>query len=156
MIRVTPVDHRLPDNARQLHAIQMAAYRQEADLLGAVDFPPLQRSVADIAQSSESYVGAYIGDELVGAISTCRDEEDPAVNIASLVVSPAHQRRGVARTLVRAVIAQHAGVALTVQTGAGNAPVLALYEEFGFVECRRWLAGDPPLELVRLRRTASA
>lgn len=111
--------------------------------------------MADVARSGESCLGAYGGDELVGAVGTCRDEEDPAINIASLVVSPAHQRRGVARTLVSAVIAQHAGVELTVQTGAANAPALALYAELGFVECRRWLVGDPPLELVRLRRPAS-
>jgi ribosomal protein S18 acetylase RimI-like enzyme len=146
------MNHRLPDIARELHAIQMAAYRQEAALLGAVDFPPLARSVADLAQSCESYLGAYIGDELVGAIGTCRDEEAQGINIASLVVSPAHQRRGVARTLLAEVAAQHAGVELTVQTGAANAPALALYEGFGFTESRRWRVGDPPLELVRLKR----
>jgi ribosomal protein S18 acetylase RimI-like enzyme len=151
VIRVTHIDHRLPETARELHAVQMAAYRQEAALLGVVRFPPLERTVADIAQSSERFLGAYLGDQLAGALGTCPDEEEPCISIASLVVSPAHQRGGIARMLVSATVAQHPGVELTVQTGAGNAPALALYERFGFRECRRWRVGDPPLELVKLK-----
>jgi ribosomal protein S18 acetylase RimI-like enzyme len=152
VIRVTHIDHRLPETARELHAVQMAAYRQEAALLGAVRFPPLERTVADIAQSSERFLGAYLGDHARRSARHMPDEKDSCITIASLVVSPAHQRGGIARMLVSATVAQHPGVELTVQTGAGNAPALALYERFGFRECRRWRVGDPPLELVKLKR----
>lgn len=154
LIRVTRIDHRVPDDARELHAIQMAAYRQEAALLGAIRSPPLEHTVADIARSTEDFLGAYIAETLVGALSTCRDEEDPGIGIASLVVSPAHQRRGVARALVSTAIGQHVGVGITVQTAAGNAPALALDAGLGFRECRRWRVDDPPIELVKLRRPA--
>ena len=45
---------------------------------------------------------------------------------ASLVVAPQLQRRGIGRALMAAVLDAHESKGLTVQTGAKNAPALAL------------------------------
>lgn len=155
-IRIELADHRGAATARQLHAVQMQAYAQEAALLGAVWFPPLERSVDDLRASDEAFLAAFSGDTLLGAISVLPDDEGMGTTVASLVVSPPFQRRGIGRGLLAAVLASHGHDGLTVQTGVGNVPALALYREAGFVELRRWFVGREPLELVKLRRPAVA
>jgi ribosomal protein S18 acetylase RimI-like enzyme len=153
--RIELVDHGAFVLAQQLHAVQMSAYAQEARLLGAVYFPPLERTVEDLRTSAEEFLAAFVGDEIVGAIGIRPDEEGMGINIASLVVAPQFQRRGIGRGLMAAVLAAHGGGELTVQTGAKNVPALALYAQVGFVELRRWLVGREPLELIKLRRPAT-
>jgi ribosomal protein S18 acetylase RimI-like enzyme len=153
--RIEPVDHSVLRIARQLHAVQMSAYAQEAQLLGATYFPPLERSVDEVRTSTEAFQAAFIEDEIVGAISVWPDREGMGVNIASLVVAPHCQRRGIGRHLLATVLAEHGGGELTVQTGAKNVRALALYAQAGFVELRRWLVGREPLELVKLCRPAT-
>lgn len=71
---VHPPDVRLLDHhdlsvAECIHAIQMAAYAQEAALLGAVSFPPLQRQVIDVQRTEGQFLGAFVGDQLAGSLS---------------------------------------------------------------------------------------
>lgn len=148
------VDHRTRNMARQLHAVQMLAYAQEAALLGVDRFPPLEQTVEDLTGSTDEFVGAFVDDVLVGAVAVGRDDEGPGETITSLVVHPAHQRRGIGRSLLRAVIARGRASGMTVQTAAGNMPALALYGQFGFRVYRRWFVGREPIELVKLRRDA--
>ena len=154
--RIELVDHRLLPIVRQLHAVQMSAYAQEARLLGAIYFPPLECTVEDVQASAEEFLAAFVGDEIVGAISVDLGEGDKSVNVASLVVAPQFQRRGIGKALMAAVLAAHGGKQLTVQTGVKNLPALALYAQVGFVELRRWLVGREPLELIKLHRLATA
>lgn len=151
-VDIVAVDHTQQAVARRLHAVQMSAYAQEARLLGAVWFPPLERSVEDIAGGHERFTAAFVGDELAGAIGIEPDPEALGLTIASLVVAPPFQRRGIARALMAQLLAEHGHGVLTVQTGARNAPALALYTACGFGELRRWFAGREPLELVKLLR----
>jgi ribosomal protein S18 acetylase RimI-like enzyme len=152
---IEPVDHSVLATAQQLHAVQMSAYAQEASLLGATYFPPLERSVSDVLTSAEVFLAAFIGDEMVGAVSVWPDREVAGINTASLVVAPQFQRRGIGTGLLAKVLAEHKCEELTVQTGARNVPALALYKKAGFVELRRWLVGREPLELVKLHRPPS-
>ena len=153
--RIELVDHRAPVLAQQVHAVQMSAYAQEARLLGAAYFPPLECTVEDLRNSAEEFLAAFVQDEIVGAIAVRPDEEGMGINIASLVVAPQFQRRGIGRGLMGAVLAAHGSGELTIQTGAKNLPALALYAQMGFVELRRWFVGHEPLELIRLRRLAT-
>ena len=59
MHRVLRLDQSLEAVARAIHAVQIAPYTQEAALLGAREFPPLYRTVQDIARSGETYCGVY-------------------------------------------------------------------------------------------------
>jgi len=154
--RIERVDHTSPSIARQIHSVQMSAYAQEAKLLGAIDFPPLRRTVEDIRTCEEEFFVAFADEELIGAISVWPDPERMGKSIASLVVSPSYQRRGVARGLLAQVLLQYGAGTLTVQTGAKNEPVLSLYAQSGFIELRRWLVGQEPLEIVKLWRPPGA
>lgn len=153
---VEAVDHRSEHVAHQIHAVQMRAYAQEAALLGAIWFPPLERTVADVLGSTESFLAVFDAGAIVGAIGVEPDPEGVAINVSSLVVDPDFQRRGIGRRLLVAVLAAHGHGDLTVQTGARNAPALSLYESAGFLVIRRWLVGREPLELVKLRRPGGA
>ena len=150
-IRVEPVNHSSVPEALRIHALQMAAYLQEAELIGAMDFPPLSLTVEDLQFSPGQFFGAYIGAHFVGSTSIELRGEG-RVDISSFVVAPERHRQGVGRALLRYLTKRHCGDRLEVQTAALNYPAIALYLQGGFVEVRRWLVGARPLELVALRR----
>ncbi len=133
-----------PSVAKEIHAVQMAAYAQEAELIGAKDFPPLNTTLDDILQSDEHFFGITDEGALLAVISLCE------MNICSLVVLPSHQRKGLASCLLRFAIEQ--GAELTVMTAVKNTPALALYALFGFADYQRCFKGQEALELVFLRR----
>jgi ribosomal protein S18 acetylase RimI-like enzyme len=141
--------------AQQLHAVQMVAYAQEAKLLGAIYFPPLERTVVELQTTEEVFLAAFMCQELVGAASVWPDPEGTGMNIASLVVAPQIQRQGIGTALMASVLATHGSGEITVQTGAKNLPALSLYARAGFIELRRWFVGHEPLELVKLQRLPS-
>jgi ribosomal protein S18 acetylase RimI-like enzyme len=149
--RIQFVDHRTLLIAQQLHAVQMVAYAQEAKLLGAIYFPPLDRTVNEVQATDELFLAAFMSQELVGAASVWPDPEGMGMNIASLVVAPRFQRQGIGTALMASVLATHGSGRITVQTGAKNLPALSLYARAGFVELRRWFVGREPLELVKLQ-----
>jgi ribosomal protein S18 acetylase RimI-like enzyme len=150
------VDHRARLTAQQLHAVQMVAYAQEAKLLGAIYFPPLERTVDEVQATDEVFLAAFMGQELVGAVSVWPDPEGMGMNIGSLVVAPKFQRQGIGTALLTSVLAIHGSKEMTVQTGAKNLPALSLYARSGFIEFRRWFVGREPLELVKLHRLPGA
>jgi GNAT superfamily N-acetyltransferase len=154
-LRVDVLQHRLPPVAEAIVAVLRPAYAQEARLLGAVDFPPLQRTADDVAASHDFHLGAWVGAALVGALALGPDDETDQLCIGTLVVHPGHQRLGVASALLRDLLLRCEGFTLTVATGAANAPALALYQRFGFVTYRRGVVGNPPIALLKLRRAAS-
>ena len=56
------------------------------------------------------------------------------IDIHRLIVDPAHFRRGIGTTLIRAAVAANPGASRAiVQTGAANEPAAALYLREGFV-----------------------
>jgi ribosomal protein S18 acetylase RimI-like enzyme len=152
VIDVMQVNHHDPAVAAAIHAVQIAAYTQEARLLGARHFPPLERTIRDIQISTENYFAAFDNMTLVGVISFGPDEDPGARNITSLVVHPDRQQEGIASILLHRLIENFGADPMTVQTAAKNLPALALYAKFGFVECKRWSVGAEALELVRLHR----
>lgn len=149
VLSITVLDHRSREVALRIHAIQMAAYRLEAVLLGVRHFPPLERSVEDVQSSSDRFWGAKGGGELLGVISL---ERSGAVEIliSSLTVDPAYHRRGAGRALVQAVLGTRGSCSMMVSTGAKNEPALQLYRQLGFLERRRRYVGLEPVEVVEL------
>jgi ribosomal protein S18 acetylase RimI-like enzyme len=150
-LTVAPIDHRDVRIAERLHAIQMAAYAQEAQLLDARHFPPLDRTVADVQASQERFLGAFWEAELMGTVSIEDGAGCSELVISSLTVAPGCQRRGVARALLSAVLGDSRSKIVRVSTGARNAPAIALYSAFGFVEHARRTVGVDELPLVELR-----
>lgn len=151
--RIEEVDHQVLAVAKRIHEVQRLAYAQEAALLGAVYFPPLERTVDELQESTERFVAAMQRDEMLACISVLSGDGHRGMRIASLVVRPASQRRGIGRALLGSVVEAHGHVGLTVQTGVKNIPPLTLYRHAGFEEVRRWMVGREPLELVELHRS---
>ncbi|GAA0766713.1 GNAT family N-acetyltransferase [Ideonella azotifigens] len=153
---IRPLDLQQPTLVQALHRIWCAAYAQEAALLGLTpaQFPPLQTTVADLQASGWQFFGAMQGSTLAAA-AALGDEEDGALRLNALVVSPAFQRRGLGRQLVEEALRRTApGRLLRVGTGAANQPALALYEGMGFTLEARFSVGSPPVDVVRLTRRA--
>ncbi|MGA3250102.1 MAG: GNAT family N-acetyltransferase [Paraburkholderia sp.] len=151
-ILVATIDNTNEMIAEEIQTVQYAAYLQEAKLLGATWFPPLERTAADIRRSADDFFGAYIDDVLVGVASIESSNAQLPPSISSLTVLPQHQRRGAARQLLSTVLAATGTQAVTVSTGARNEPALALYAAFGFVPFRYRTVGEEQLELVELKR----
>jgi ribosomal protein S18 acetylase RimI-like enzyme len=151
MMRLTtePLEHRGLSTATKIHALQMAAYTQEAELLEVKHFPPLERSLEDVLDSDEVFLGVLLDETLVGCIAY--EILPEGWLISSLVVSPQHQRLGIARALVNAVLDLGQGKSITVATGAKNTPALGLYHSVGFAEYNRFFMAKDGLEIVQLR-----
>ena len=152
-------------HAEQIHALQMMAYQQEAELLGIQDFPPLRRSIADIRQQAAQYWGIWQTDQtsnLVAAIGLealpdCSAGGAQCMLIASLVVAPEHQRQGLAKRLLTHLIHSQAHSAWQVSTAYQNHPARQLYQRCGFVEHSQFhlpLDGATPLHMVQMQRPA--
>jgi ribosomal protein S18 acetylase RimI-like enzyme len=152
-ITIEPLNPRERAIASSIHSVQLAAYSQEAQLLGVSKFPPLERTVDDVQVSDELFFGASLGGALVGVVAMEASEGQPRVCISSLVVLPEAQRSGVASALLREVLCRYTQNTLVVSTAAENTPALALYKRFGFIERARSFAGE--LDLVQLERTHS-
>lgn len=151
-IDVELLDHRDREVAERIHVIQVAAYEQEAHLLGAVNFPPLRRKIEDIERSADCFLGARLDSMVVGAIAIAGLEPAGELQISSLVVLPQFHRRGVGRALLGAVISRFGDQSLTVSTGTLNQPALKLYAKFGFFEFRQCPSGEEAILMVELCR----
>ena len=148
--RLIYLDHSLPDTATEIHAVMMAAYQVEAELLGVLDFAPLRRTAVQISLAESFFLGVLVGARPVAVAELERGSME-AINIASLVVLPAYFRRGLATALLRRILADEGGRRISVSTGSGNHPALALYDALGFRNHRRWTTNDgiPMVTLVR-------
>jgi ribosomal protein S18 acetylase RimI-like enzyme len=150
MITVREVDLSDDRVARDLLAVQVAAYAIEAAILDYPQLPPLFETIADLRASGERFLAAFAGGELVGATSVA--VSDAALDICRMVVSPAHMRRGIASRLLSAVEPMRDGRAsITVSTGAANLPAIRLYERHGFEIVKRHTLPDG-LKLVGLEK----
>jgi GNAT superfamily N-acetyltransferase len=136
-VRIEPVDPATDEAlARELLAVQAAAYAVEAELLGDDRIPPLREDLAGLRGAGLSWLAALDPDgRLAGAVawSEAGDEGGGLIDVERLVVGPAVHRRGVGTALVRAVLDRAGGRPAVVATGRANAPARALYERLGFV-----------------------
>ncbi len=122
--------------ALQIQEVFHSAYKVEAKLIGVTNFPPLERKVADIMASSTTFYGSWHDDKLLAVIEV--NYYDPQLNINSLVVHPDHFRQGQASSLLRFVLNHYHWETAEVETAQANMPAITLYEQFGFVETRRF------------------
>ncbi|WP_308635113.1 GNAT family N-acetyltransferase [Paenibacillus silvisoli] len=137
--------------AEHLLAVQVPAYRIEAELIGFDGIPGLHDTVETLRECDEVFYGCFDGDELAGAISY--KVEDGVVDIHRLVVHPDFHRRGIGERLVRFVLEKFEGGAdaFIVATGAANLPAKRLYAKLGFEEIREFEAA-PGLYITEFRQ----
>lgn len=100
---------------------------------------PLAWTEARLSKAGEYWFGAFIGEELAGAI--CLRTQDGskirhAASLNALVVDPQRQRQGIGAALVAHLIgyARSLGFVrqITLTVIDGNAAAVGLYERFGF------------------------
>jgi ribosomal protein S18 acetylase RimI-like enzyme len=117
-----------------VHRVGLRSYRVEADLIG-FDIPALHETQAQLRARPLRWLGCRAEGTVVAFIAwTEEPEESPkesTVDIDRLCVDPAWFRRGLASTLLRALLDRTTGN-VTVSTGADNTPATTLYERAGF------------------------
>jgi len=130
------LDHETSAMAEEIYRIFQVSYAVEADLLGAKDFPPLNRTVENFMQSDTSFFGFSKGASMAAVIEV---EPLPAsFHINSLVVDPNYFRQGIASKLLQHMLDLFAGNTITVETGLANEPAKQLYLRFGFKEAGQY------------------
>ena len=147
------LDHREPVVAEHIHGVLHAGYSEEAALIGVRDFPPLQRTAADIAASPGQFHGLYRGDVLAGVAEYGTGDRPGGrvVEISSLAVDPRYARQGIGSRLVGFVIETNPGCVVTVSTARSNLPGIGLYRRLGFGVQRQFMAPGG-IECVSLLR----
>ena len=118
------------DLADGLLAIQRAAYRVEASLIGDDRIPALHEDVTDLRTAPLNWLGAYTSDRLTGAVAWTENADEVAID--RLIVHPAIHRRGFGRLLVQAVLDRAGERRTLVSTGQANLPARMLYRRLGF------------------------
>ena len=83
-----------------------------------------------LVAEEEGKVAGYIGSQ------TCTDESD----VMNVAVHPDFRRRGIAETLVNALVEELSAIGsrcLTLEVRAFNVPAISLYEKLGFAQIGR-------------------
>ncbi|WP_420575866.1 GNAT family N-acetyltransferase [Ekhidna sp.] len=126
------------DIATQIRYVFQLSYAIEAKLLNAENnFPPLKRPLTSYVEADSSFYGYYESSQLAAIIEVSNN--DNITHIQSLVVHPDFFRRGIASQLIEFVLNSYNNPTFTVETGAANAPAIALYEGFGFRKVKQWM-----------------
>ncbi len=133
-------------HAPKLRAILLRAYAVEAQLLGVADFPPMHRTVEEVACSVNTFFVAVQGEQFVGVAELERNsvEVGAGYTVASLGVDPDFFRLGIASALLTRVLASIQGerAPVRVSTGSKNAPAIRLYRNMGFEEVDCFTAAE--------------
>lgn len=110
--------------------IQHSAYRIEASLINDDRIPPLHEDIAGLCGAPLTWLAAFIGGRLVGAVAWL--EVGDQFEIDRLMVAPTVHRRGIGKALVSEVLRRAGAKETIVSTGSENAPARSLYEGLGF------------------------
>lgn len=136
-----------PGDARAYRSLMLEAYASapEAFTSTVSEREPLslkwwKSRVSDTEDAESLTYGAFIEDELVGAVGLHLEQRDRTRHKATLYgtfVRQSCRRRGIARRLVEAVM-NHARVTpqirqVVLRVTTSNQPALRLYEAFGFL-----------------------
>jgi len=122
--------------AEEIRAIFQVSYTVEAEMLKAVDFPPLKRTVSQFMNSTSEFYAYYLVENIAGVIEIENDED--VTHIQSLVVYPKYFRNGIGRKLVQFILDNYKSKIFTVETGIDNHPAIKLYKRLGFQEQEQW------------------
>jgi len=124
------------DVSIKIRSVFQASYAIEAELLNAVDFPPLKRPLESYIESNNDFFGYFKNNELAGITEI--KHHDSFTHIQSLVVHPRFFRQGVANELMTFILNSFSSKPIIVETGVENAPATKLYKKFNFIEVKQW------------------
>ncbi len=150
-MKIRVIEKNNPAEWRRVHELQQAAYRIEAEWLGADPdtFFPLQESLSSLMQTTDDGFIAVLDGLIAGAIFL--EKQKTSILIGKLVVDPKFFRRGVANRMLQFCLDLHPNTEFRVGIGARNVAAIRLYESFGFrIESRARV--EETLEVVKLKR----
>ena len=122
--------------SKKIRSVFQLSYKIEAELLNAIDFPPLKRPLENYVNSETEFFGYLKENELAGVIEITHNDNYTHIN--SLVVSPDFFRQGIARKLMEFVFKTFNSKLFIVETGLENGPATTLYKAFNFEEVKQW------------------
>jgi len=133
---IKKLNHHDIEEAKAMRFIFQESYKIEAELLGAIDFPPLQRPLESYIASKNTFYGYFKNNELVAVIEII--DATNYTHIRSLVVSPKFFRQGIAKQLMEFTLNTFNSNLFVVETGVDNVPASKLYLNLGFEEVKQW------------------
>lgn len=145
---ITKLDHTQIAQAKGIHTVFQKSYKIEAQLIGVENFPPLSRSIEDIASSKSEFYG-FIDQQTLAAVIEIQISEQH-LDIHSLTVDPQFFRKGIAGKLINYVLNECDIKQATVETALVNAPAIKLYNKYGFAVFKQWTPSHG-IEKVALR-----
>lgn len=122
--------------AQKIKDVFQVSYAVEAKLLGAIDFPPLKRSIDLYVDCENEFFGYVLNQALAGVIEI--NHNDRFTHIQSLVVRPQFFRKGIASNLMEFTLNSFDSKLFIVETGVKNLPAIELYKKFDFLEVNQW------------------
>jgi ribosomal-protein-alanine N-acetyltransferase len=125
-------------------------------LLFAGDDPWSSEAFVDALAAGHHYLSARDGNSLIGYAGLGRVGAEAEIH--TLAVDPAHQRRGVGRALLRAVLDHARGATVFLEVRTDNESAIQLYRSEGFevVGTRRRYYRPSGADAFTMRRQASS
>jgi GNAT superfamily N-acetyltransferase len=130
------LNHKDYEVTRKIRAIFQVSYAVEADILKAIEFPPLKRNLSEFLKCETDFY-SFSMEGLMAAVIEIKNNIE-AIHIQSLVVDPYFFRQGIAQKLMKYVLEKYQTSLFTVETGVLNIPAIQLYTKLGFVETQQW------------------
>ena len=146
---IQKINHRQKLHAKKIYRVFQDSYAVEANILKAVDFPPLKRTVTEFLDSNTLFLGFLVNNVLAAVIEL--DIKKQSIHIQSLVVDPLFFRQGIAGKLIEYVFDNYETKHFTVETGVDNTPAVKLYKKYGFVETKQYDT-DHRIRKIKLKK----
>jgi ribosomal protein S18 acetylase RimI-like enzyme len=122
------------DDAEEILALQKLAFGKQAELYDDWTLPPIVETLADLRGkfADHIFLKAMAGPKIVGSVRA--RAEGAVCHVGRLVVDPAHQRKGLASALMKAIEAEFPTVErFELFTGTKSEGSILLYERLGYV-----------------------
>ena len=126
------------DDLNHILALQKACYRQEAEIYGDYEIPPLLQTAESIIADFEHQVFLKLqaGERIIGSVRGQTD--NGTCKIGRLIVHEDFQNQGWGTQLMRAIEERFSEVKrYELFTGHRSDKNLTLYRKLGYTECRR-------------------
>lgn len=127
----------------EILSLQKVCYRSEARLVNDYTIPPLMQDLASVEQecAEKTMLKAVINGEIIGSVRAMAQGD--TCHIGKLIVDPAHQNKGIGRTLMAAIEARFPECArFELFTGEKSTKNISLYTQLGYSEFRREEVSD--------------
>lgn len=133
---IQKLDHTNLNITKKIRSVFQVSYAVEADLLKAIDFPPLKRNVTNFLKSETDFYGYFQDNELAAVVEI--KSKNNNTHIQSLVVDPYYFRQGIGEKLISFIFKTYNTPVFSVETGLANLPAILLYKKLEFIETKQW------------------